>query len=472
MAELAALARRFTESALVGDSPLMPNAEFPGWLEERRRAHAFEVTRIPFAELVGWRFEPETGDLRHVSGRFFAIQGLRVRTDTGCWSQPIINQPEIGILGIAVKEFGGVLHCLMQAKMEPGYVNTVQLAPTVQATRCNYTKVHGGRSPHYLEWFTAPHGVLVDSLQSEHGAWFLRKRNRNMVVSVPGRVPEHQDFCWLTLGQILRLLQDDDTVNMDTRTVLSCIPFAGPVPGDNGVLRALSGKAGPHRPIREVLHWLTDLRTRRELVQQTISCDAVQRWHRSPDEIFHVERRHFTVLAVRVEAPSREIGNWTQPLVQPVSRGVAALIIRDFGGVPRLLMHGRVEAGLIDVAELAPTVQCVPENHRDQPPPYLEYVLAAPPDRIRYDAVQSEEGGRFHRARNRYLILEADTDFDPRPPADYIWITLPEAMELIERNYHVNVQARTLIATLHSTWSVFNVAGSAGAPGPRVPAAR
>jgi dTDP-4-dehydro-6-deoxy-alpha-D-glucopyranose 2,3-dehydratase len=452
MADLAALVRRFTESALVGDSPLMPNTEFREWLEERRRAHAFKVTRIPFAELVGWRLEPETGDLRHVSGRFFAIQGLRVRTDTDCWSQPIINQPEIGILGIAVKEFGGILHCLMQAKMEPGHVNTVQLAPTVQATRSNYTKVHGGRSPHYIEWFTSPHDVLVDSLQSEHGAWFLRKRNRNMVVSVPGRVPEHRDFCWLTLGQILRLLQDDDIVNMDARTVLSCIPFAVPVRGGNSMPRSESGAYGPRWPTREILHWLTDLRTRRELVQQTIPCDAAERWHRSPDEIFHVERRYFTVRAVRVEATSREIGSWTQPLVQPVGLGVAALIIRDFGGVTKLLMHGRVEAGLIDVAELAPTVQCVPKNHRAQPPPYLEYVLAAPPDRIRYDVVQSEEGGRFDRARNRYLILEAGKDFDPRQPTDYIWITLHEAMELIERSYHVNVQARTLIAVLHGIW--------------------
>src|SRR5262249_17485966 len=145
--------------------------------------------RIPFADMVGWRFAPGTGNLVHDSGKFFSVEGLELTTDFGWtnhWAQPIINQPEIGILGILVKEFDGVLHCLMQAKMEPGNVTTLQLSPPVQATRSNYTRVHRGSSIPYLEYFVATRrsGVLVDALQSEQGAWFLHKRNRNMVVEV------------------------------------------------------------------------------------------------------------------------------------------------------------------------------------------------------------------------------------------------------------------------------------------------
>ena len=32
----------------------------------------------------------------------------------------------------------------MQAKVEPGNINSIQLSPTLQATRSNYTKAHGG----------------------------------------------------------------------------------------------------------------------------------------------------------------------------------------------------------------------------------------------------------------------------------------------------------------------------------------
>ncbi|WP_199493566.1 NDP-hexose 2,3-dehydratase family protein, partial [Marinitenerispora sediminis] len=31
-------------------------------------------------------------------------------------------------------------------------------------------------------------------LQSEHGAWFHRKSNRNVIVEAAGDVPAHEDF--------------------------------------------------------------------------------------------------------------------------------------------------------------------------------------------------------------------------------------------------------------------------------------
>ena len=75
---------------------------------------------------------------------------------------------------------------MMQAKIEPGNLNIVQLSPTLQATRSNYTRVHGGKSPNYLEYFNGERDVyvLVDQLQSEQGARFLQKRNRNIIVEV------------------------------------------------------------------------------------------------------------------------------------------------------------------------------------------------------------------------------------------------------------------------------------------------
>lgn len=208
--------------------------EFHEWWADRHLQGRFHVEQIPFSELDSWSFEADTGNLAHVSGRFFTIEGLQVR-DNGrdIWSQPIINQPEIGILGIIVKEFDGVLHCLMQAKMEPGNINTLQLSPTVQATRSNYTQVHRGMSTRYLEYFIGPGRgqILVDVLQSEQGAWFWRKRNRNMVVLVTDDIPPHDDYRWLSLEQIRELNHSDHLINMDARTVLSCMPF--PLPDES-----------------------------------------------------------------------------------------------------------------------------------------------------------------------------------------------------------------------------------------------
>ena len=147
----------FLESALAVDSAVMPSATIMPWFEGRRIAHRFRLEPIPFKELVKWGFDPETGNLCHESRRFFSIEGLRVKTNWGQvpeWEQPIIVQPEIGLLGFLTKRFNGVLHFLVQAKMEPGNVNMIQLSPTLQATRSNFSRVHQGRAPLYLEQFT------------------------------------------------------------------------------------------------------------------------------------------------------------------------------------------------------------------------------------------------------------------------------------------------------------------------------
>ena len=115
----------------------------------------------------------------------------------------------------------------MQAKIEPGNINHVQISPTLQATKSNYLRLHKGATPRYLDYFLDPDAtILVDCLQSEQGARFLGKRNRNMVVLVEDEISVADDYLWLTLGQIKKLLRHDNVVNMDTRTVTSCLSYS------------------------------------------------------------------------------------------------------------------------------------------------------------------------------------------------------------------------------------------------------
>src|SRR6266498_2281218 len=207
-------------------------ARFEAWFADCRRNAYARVDRIGLDRLEGWYRDHATGNIRHHSGKFFSIEGLIVENPEGPvagWHQPIIIQSEVGILGIIVKEFDGVLHCLMQAKIEPGNANGLQLSPTVQATRSNYTRVHGGKPVPYLEYFVDAEqaNIIADVRQSEQGSWFLHKRNRNMVVEVGGNIEVLDGFRWMTLGEVHRLLAEDDVVNMDARTVLACLPFAG-----------------------------------------------------------------------------------------------------------------------------------------------------------------------------------------------------------------------------------------------------
>lgn len=216
-------------SASTEFNPEFSTSYFFQWLENQNQTTVFQNTIIPFSEMNNWNFD-KGGNIRHNSGKFFSIEGINIKVITEGevkeWNQPIINQPEVGILGILCKKRFGILYFLLQAKIEPGNVNKIQMSPTVQATRSNFTQVHGGKKPPYLQYFLkrGQYKVIVDQLQSEQGARFLKKRNRNMIIEIDEEqsIELLDNYCWLTLGQIKRILKEDNMINMDTRTVLSC----------------------------------------------------------------------------------------------------------------------------------------------------------------------------------------------------------------------------------------------------------
>jgi oxidase EvaA len=454
------LPERLARSAAAGQGHHLGTDELPEWLARRRAAGRFRVSRVPFAELDGWSFAAGTGNLVHRSGRFFSVEGLHVTSEDGPvpeWHQPVIRQSEVGILGILVKEFDGVLHCLMQAKMEPGNPNLLQLSPTVQATRSNYTKVHRGADVRYIEYFTdaltdGRARVLTDSLQSEHGAWFLGKSNRNMVVEALDDVPLHDDFCWLTLGQLGALLHHDNLVNMDSRTVLSCLSAA---------LTDPTGPTDPADPAerdralhtdQELLSWFTHERARRALTVRPVPLRDLPGWEWDAMAGRHREGRYFDVVGVAVEAGNREITSWRQPLFEPRGRGVTAFLTKRVDGVPHVLVHARAEAGFLDTVQLAPTVQYTPGNYAwlppDRRPPFLDQVLDGTAGTLRYDAVHAEEGGRFLNAESHYRIIETDADFAAEEPPGHRWFSRAQLASYVRQANCVNVQARTLLAIL------------------------
>ncbi|GAA4107596.1 NDP-hexose 2,3-dehydratase family protein [Streptomyces sp. NPDC048491] len=440
------LAERVTRSAASLATPTSTLDGFREWWRRQQAGDTSRVERIAFDELRSWSFEARTGNLVHDSGGFYTIEGLRVHRDTGpvaTWDQPIIHQPEIGILGIVTKEFDGVLHFLMQAKMEPGNFGGLQLSPTVQATRSNYRRVHSGRAVSYVEYFTGEHRprVLADARQSEQGSWFYRKRNRNVVVEVTDDIELLDGFRWLTLGQLHHLLEYDDLVNMDSRSVLACLPFA------------FGGEAaGPGEASTELLSWITDARSHHDVTAERIALSQVAGWKVLPDRITHDDGAFFDIIAVDVTTEGREVRSWTQPLLSPRGVGVAAFLVRRTAHGPQVLVGTRVEGGSADVLELGPTVQCTPENYAVLPGapevPFLEHVLGAPKGRVLFDTLLSEEGGRFHHARSRYLLVEAPPDLEVPASPDHRWVAMSELAGLIRHSHYLNIEARTLITCL------------------------
>lgn len=452
------------KSLLTTQNPFNSTEEVLTWIDRRNREVVVEVTPVPFLELKGWHFDGETGNLCHDSGKFFSVVGIDVYADNGQaqrWTQPIINQPEVGYLGIISREVDGVLYFLLQAKIEPGNVNCVQLSPTLQATRSNYTQVHGGRKPAYLDYFknAKPSQILLDQLQSEQGARFFRKRNRNIIIKVDEEIENNIDFRWLTLGQIRRLMRHDNLVNMDTRTVLSGLCFktapflARTIVSDFGQLLFDSeDRMEGINTTDQILHHISALKSKYELVTEKIPLKNVKDWTISPTEICRNDGRFFKVLGVNVKIANREVASWCQPIVQPMHEGLSVLFCKKIGGVLHVLLQTKVECGNFDVVELAPTIQCLTGNYKNPVgyvPEYLDsFATEKCVERIVFDTRQSEEGGRFYHEQNRNVIAMVNDDVPDNPPENFIWLTLGQVKEFLRFNNYLNIQIRSLISAL------------------------
>lgn len=466
----------FLKSALTTENTMMPSEDFLAWMKAKNEQVHVKINQIPFSEMRLWHFDGNTGNLVHQSGKFFSIEGIRVKTNWGKvseWEQPIINQPEVGFLGIITKKFDGILYFLMQAKIEPGNLNVVQLSPTLQATRSNYSQVHKGKRPLYLEYFNSekPVKILLDQLQSEQGARFLRKRNRNIIVEIEEneKIEVFENFCWLTLGQIKSFLQYDNLVNMDTRTVISGIPF-GEYPPDvldfyetlkftneskhreNGLLISMLDDRRHLHNVDEIISWMTRQKAFYDLEVERIPLKTVKDWVISEDEIYHQNRKYFSVIGVNVEIGNREVQSWDQPLIKAAQEGIIAFIVKKINGIYHFLVQAKLEAGNFDIIELAPTVQCLTGNYRKGQNEYdvmfLDEALNARPEQIWFSSYQSEEGGRFFKEQNKNMIIEAEENFPMEVPENYIWMTLNQLKVFIKYNNYLNIAARSLIAAV------------------------
>ncbi|WP_195564414.1 NDP-hexose 2,3-dehydratase family protein [Bacteroides xylanisolvens] len=442
------------------------------WMKKQNEEVQTEINQIPISELCGWKYRDDR--VRHDSGRFFSIDGIRIETnyrDIPTWDQPIINQPEIGFLGFIVKKIQGVYHFLMQAKIEPGNLNVVQLSPTLQATRSNYTRVHQGASPKYLEYFTGEKDVyvLVDQLQSEQGARFLHKRNRNIIIEVDesDNIETFDGFIWLSLGQVKELISYPNVLNMDTRTVISCITYGNYSEhslklmslllkkkqdiSDDYLYSVLSADNHLHE-LQDIIQWVTSLKFKYELDVKPIGISQMNHWIYDGNSIFHEEHKYFDVVGVNVKIGNREVVSWDQPMVRSAQEGLMGFLVKKINGIYHFLVQAKLEAGNFDIVEMAPTVQCLTGNYRagknEYTIPYLEYFMNAKKENIWYSTYQSEEGGRFFQEQNLNIIVEVGEEFPIDVDENYCWLTLNQMMSFVTYNNYLNIAARSLLSAI------------------------
>ena len=145
----------------------------------------------------------------------------------------------------------------------------------------------------------------------------------------------------------------------------------------------------------------------------------------------------------------REVPTWDQPIIKQDHKGFVGFIIKEFDGIMHFLIQLKMESGVMDLLEIAPTVQLITSNYEENDMPlFTDELLYRNNSETITDVFQSEEGGRFFRESNQNIILLADDSFQPDEGDDFIWMTMGQLKQFIKFNNYLNIETRSLLACL------------------------
>ncbi len=419
----------------------------PNWIDtwfSQVKEHAqVEIKQIQFSESREWSFVDSS--LKHRSGRFFHVSAVRWKdSNNNMLAQPFFVQREIGTLGFALQD----QQLLLQAKIEPGNVGLVQIAPTCQATASNLDRVHGGEVPLLADWFTREsNSVIHDSLQSEQGTRFFYKFNRN-VLSYPNYISSpNNNFRWYLVDEVLELVNHDYLINTDARSVLvssSWKKLVGRKPFtrlSTEFSKELESSFSSLKRNRTIIKKLQTIRSNSSL-PELIKLNELENWEISDRSIAPIDKKLFEIIQIKVSANGREVSSWDQPILSSFGEGYVELVCGRIAGELKFHFSLQKEPGLKNIVELGPSLVIEPGGKIPETTYHSRNGAV-----ILAENKQSDEGGRFFQDISTYRLIDLGHVIAEE---NEIWLNLAQVHELLTFGGWFTNEARSSLSLILS----------------------
>lgn len=220
------LRRSFSAAA---EDDAQSDTEIFAWLSRLRARLGLRTRLLPLGELANWVIDDDS--IREREPRLGFRAGMyRVVArgrEVDAWDQPLIASDGVGRLGLVCQARRGVLCFLVKASREIGFLEGVQLAPSIAVSPGRRAAADDPVEAALVERIDSRDGceVLRRCRQSEEGGRFYREQNDYEVVQLDGGVelPESGDYRWMTLAQIRRLIPVSGMFGMEFRGALSML---------------------------------------------------------------------------------------------------------------------------------------------------------------------------------------------------------------------------------------------------------
>jgi oxidase EvaA len=202
------------------------------WITRLKAFAELEVEKIPLNDLKEWKKDELS--IHHIQQKYFSVVGVRAEIgnrEVASWTLPLVKSAQEGIIAFIIKKINGVYHFLVQAKMESGNFDIIELAPSVQCLTGNYRKGQNEYEVEFINYVLEPekHNAIVhySSFQSEEGGRFFEEQNKNMIIEVGDDfdVELPDKYNWMTLNQIKTFIKFNNYLNIQSRSLLSTVRY-------------------------------------------------------------------------------------------------------------------------------------------------------------------------------------------------------------------------------------------------------
>ena len=356
---------------------------------------SFVLTNIDIAQQDKW--EIRDGVLIHHTNSFFQVCGLKHQHSDE--EHLVLFQPQSALTGLLLYHDGTQMYMLLQARVEPGNSDIGQFGPTIQSTAGNYLRLHGGKKTSYYDIFTNYTSIANPIGYAHHidlGKRYFQKSKVLSYFQLKEMVDTEENMIWVPLNVIESIAGEDNLLNTDLRSLLSVFDWdqfshskqvisENTVHGDSNIF--IHNELG-------VNNW------------RLCPIDELQGWNIGSKGISDEANNGIWVNMYQVEAKTREVSSWPQPLMCAANQGIVVLLIRQNDRKWEFLLTVDHEFGTTGEKTILPSFMVYPgDNHEELKELFTGGVKFA-------EAIQSEEGGRFYLNENVYQVYEVSEEIE------------------------------------------------------------
>ena len=186
-----------------------------------------------------------------------------------------------------------------------------------------------------------------------------------------------------------------------------------------------------------------------------VALDKLKDWKFSKKEISHKYGKHFSIIGANVETNKREVSKWSQPLIMSKKLALAAFLLKKINNTNHYLCRYILKPGLKKSVITCSVNTSDISNYKnnktltiDQKKIIEKFILNSNKNKVVYDNIISDEGGRFYHCEIRNVAILLKENIDIKLPKTYFWISQNQMINMI-KNKRVDIEARLLFGCIN-----------------------